>query len=507
MSGPFRTPRMSKDLIVVGEGGYKTLQAAIDSIRLSDTYTSVAGSGQISLWNNNDLSITGNASSFLKECLGPDIYIQASGDTKAYKVLRSETDTDLVMTIPRLEADVPAPVNFSIIQPTPKKIVVLDRLAEDITINGALGFIDIEFLNTNEIHIAPYLESGRLRIFGLKAHQRIPQTTIIPGVLGAQAPDQPVGAIVDVECYDFNIENSVVISPRDFMYMIRCGNIVIANSHFKKATGDGIRMASLGSVVIQNTMLESGESSDSATALVLTDTNLSGDYTVANPNNTYIHKNNYLAIASNHSGTCFHKLSGTLDLRCYNTTFHLKPGPATINALFLFITSLATSINMEFVNCSYIEDAASAPVNFITLPFLPPTGTNTINILFRNSDLFSGNINVSGGTWTVNITHEGIKEKSESIGAANKTAVWNNVGTVFDFDTSTADRTLMLPPASHCIGGWIEARKSSSDANQLIISADGSETINGVATANTTSAYGRIRVESDGTEWFVVNKI
>ena len=90
------------------------------------------------------------------------------------------------------------------------------------------------------------------------------------------------------------------------------------------------------------------------------------------------------------------------------------------------------------------------------------------------------------------------------MGAANMTAQAQHCGKTFMFNTDAADRTLTLPPAALCKYGRITAQKTTNDStNELIIDGDGSETINNITTASTTTAYGNIVVESDGTEWFI----
>ncbi|NDC95617.1 hypothetical protein EBZ38_03815 [bacterium] len=64
--------------------------------------------------------------------------------------------------------------------------------------------------------------------------------------------------------------------------------------------------------------------------------------------------------------------------------------------------------------------------------------------------------------------------------------------------------TVNLPPAVDYRGVIFTVKKTDSSANTVTLDGNGAETIDGTATKSISSAYGSIRVISDGTAWFTI---
>jgi len=73
---------------------------------------------------------------------------------------------------------------------------------------------------------------------------------------------------------------------------------------------------------------------------------------------------------------------------------------------------------------------------------------------------------------------------------------------VVTVDTTGGDRTMTLPTAASATGVSFTFVKEVA-ANTLLITGDGSETINGSTTLDWTPQYSNPTVTSDGTEWFI----
>lgn len=54
-------------------------------------------------------------------------------------------------------------------------------------------------------------------------------------------------------------------------------------------------------------------------------------------------------------------------------------------------------------------------------------------------------------------------------------------------------------------GESVFIKKTDSSANAVTVATEGSETIDGASTQSLASQYDKIKVVSDGTDWFIVN--
>ena len=74
-------------------------------------------------------------------------------------------------------------------------------------------------------------------------------------------------------------------------------------------------------------------------------------------------------------------------------------------------------------------------------------------------------------------------------------------------DTSTDPITVTLPPAADCHdgkAGLVYTIVCLSAANAVTLDGDGSELIDGAATATITGAYSSLTVWSDGVQWLSI---
>jgi hypothetical protein len=69
-------------------------------------------------------------------------------------------------------------------------------------------------------------------------------------------------------------------------------------------------------------------------------------------------------------------------------------------------------------------------------------------------------------------------------------------------DASAGTVILTLPEASTWPGKAIVCKKIDSSFNEMRLATIGTETIDGAATAGTTTQYGRVSVVSDGENWY-----
>jgi hypothetical protein len=76
-------------------------------------------------------------------------------------------------------------------------------------------------------------------------------------------------------------------------------------------------------------------------------------------------------------------------------------------------------------------------------------------------------------------------------------------GTLFLCDT-TAGFTISLPNAGNAKNRVITIKKISADANTLTIDTDDSSLIDGAASTTITTQWGSLTVQSDGTNWYVI---
>ena len=71
-------------------------------------------------------------------------------------------------------------------------------------------------------------------------------------------------------------------------------------------------------------------------------------------------------------------------------------------------------------------------------------------------------------------------------------------------DATSGAITVTLPKAKKMRGQTLHAIKTDAGANALTLDGDGSETINGAATQNTTTQWDMLSVVSDGTQWYLL---
>ena len=71
-------------------------------------------------------------------------------------------------------------------------------------------------------------------------------------------------------------------------------------------------------------------------------------------------------------------------------------------------------------------------------------------------------------------------------------------------DASGGSRTITLPPAANCKGRIYVIKKIDSSANAVVIDANASETIDGQLTVSLTTQYQTIRIQSNGTAWYII---
>ena len=71
-------------------------------------------------------------------------------------------------------------------------------------------------------------------------------------------------------------------------------------------------------------------------------------------------------------------------------------------------------------------------------------------------------------------------------------------------DTTSGVLTLNLPAAASYTGRVYQVKKTSADANTVVIDGNASETIDGGLTATLTTQYESITIVSDGSNWFII---
>jgi hypothetical protein len=71
-------------------------------------------------------------------------------------------------------------------------------------------------------------------------------------------------------------------------------------------------------------------------------------------------------------------------------------------------------------------------------------------------------------------------------------------------DASGGAFTVNLPAAANLTGWEFVILKKDSSGNSVTVDANGSETINGATTQVLSTQYQKVRIKSDGTEWFIV---
>lgn len=508
------------DVLTVGDGGdFATLQAAVDSVTLADTYTSTAGAGTITTWNQDSRNITGSGSSFNIEFSGFVDYFQIAGENRAYLVEASSSTTSLTTAYTRVESNVSASPAYSIIKPSPKHIKLISDLDDGAIITGALGFFVIDF-NGYSVGsgLFTHLESGCVWLDNWKGNLLTEDAgsngygilsagnTAINGFSGT-APDR---AILDYRLTACQFGNAA--TGTDLIYVSSSGTWVITGGcKFVMKSSDLMRLGARGSVDDVGTIYESGSKGGSTIFKHDLGGEVGQTFLADHGANIAKHQGSTIKLVEN-SGSAFIGLSTIADLEYRGATFEVFPGASTLGK-YISSNSMngatSSSMTIDFYDCNIVhQDGVSSSSTAIGLGLIVTNQTCTLR--FHNSDVFPGNDTSNGivGTWTVTAEHYGSRGGQVDAGAANYTAQMQHIGKTIIFDTGAANRTLTLPPARLCKYGKITAQKSTSEAtNQLIIDGDGAETINGTATVNTTSAYGAITVECDGTEWRIINSI
>lgn len=71
-------------------------------------------------------------------------------------------------------------------------------------------------------------------------------------------------------------------------------------------------------------------------------------------------------------------------------------------------------------------------------------------------------------------------------------------------DCTGANVTVTLPPSSGISGRAYVVKRTDASGNTVTLAADGTETIDGVATKALAAQYDRITVVSDGLNWYIV---
>lgn len=71
-------------------------------------------------------------------------------------------------------------------------------------------------------------------------------------------------------------------------------------------------------------------------------------------------------------------------------------------------------------------------------------------------------------------------------------------------DTSGGAVTITLPTASSAASRLYNIKKITSDPNKVTIDGNGSETIDGAATAEMTTQYESLTIQSNSTEWWIL---
>ena len=80
----------------------------------------------------------------------------------------------------------------------------------------------------------------------------------------------------------------------------------------------------------------------------------------------------------------------------------------------------------------------------------------------------------------------------------------NDTHTVVTVDASSAAVTLTLPIAANVSGRYYVIKKIDSSANNVIIDANGSETIDGALTNIISAQYDSVSVISDASQWWII---
>ncbi len=92
-----------------------------------------------------------------------------------------------------------------------------------------------------------------------------------------------------------------------------------------------------------------------------------------------------------------------------------------------------------------------------------------------------------------------------NLAVAAKTA--NYTATSSDYlllvDATAGAVTITLPAASSSSGMVLIVKKTDSGANAVTVDANGAETIDGVTTVGLTTQYDSVKIQCDGTEWWI----
>ena len=71
-------------------------------------------------------------------------------------------------------------------------------------------------------------------------------------------------------------------------------------------------------------------------------------------------------------------------------------------------------------------------------------------------------------------------------------------------DGSSNTITVTLPAANSAVDRIYNVKKIDSTSNAITVDANGSETIDGELTVNITIQYDSLKIQSDGTNWFII---
>ena len=122
---------------------------------------------------------------------------------------------------------------------------------------------------------------------------------------------------------------------------------------------------------------------------------------------------------------------------------------------------------------------------------------DNVSLLVNDANYLAVGDNVSGLT-----NDSGYVTNNRAIRAvtANTTALQTDFTILVD--ATSGNVTITLPAAQ--TGLTLNCKKTDISSNEMIVDADGTETIDGELTQSTITQYASITVQSDGSNWFII---
>ena len=182
----------------------------------------------------------------------------------------------------------------------------------------------------------------------------------------------------------------------------------------------------------------------------------------------------------------------TLYGQVINPTF---PSTTTGNAYGSYITPATVSASFTLGNAYslYVDQFAVGSGSAITNNYA----------IFSNSgtNYFGGNVGI-GTTAPTSTLHDAGSFATNLTSPTGNYIATSTDNVIYQSALSLAD-TVFLPTAAGISGRWYNIMKSDASVNVVTVKASGSELINGANTYALSTQYKFVRIQSNGTQWFI----